>query len=173
MMARRTRCAVMLWLGMMSTAAADNNVHFPGQLVADVCQLVVNGNTLAEVVFSPVSAADLTIRRQSAHIPFTLQLKDCKTTLSDGVKVKFSGTTASGMNGFLALDAASNAGGIAIGIETAAGTQVEVNGATGAELTLNNGLNTLSFNAWIQARDGDVITPGTFSATANVAFEYL
>lgn len=173
MMARKAYCAVMLWLGMMSTAVADNNVHFFGQLVADACQLVVNGETLAEVVFSPISAPDLAVRRQSAHIPFTLQLKDCKTALSEGVTVRFSGTTASGMNGFLAMDAASEASGIAIGIETATGTQVEVNGASGAKFTLDNGLNVLNFNAWIQVLDGDVITPGTFSATANVAFEYL
>lgn len=77
------------------------------------------------------------------------------------------------MAGILALDGQSQAEGVGIGIETAEGNPVAINGSSGATFVLKNGQNSLNFNAWVQARDGDEITPGTFSATASVAFEYL
>lgn len=166
-------CTVMLWGMFVQSSSAETKVHFTGQLIAGTCELVVNGSNLAEVVFPTISAPDLAAHRQSKPVPFILQLKDCNTALSDGVSVRFSGTEVIGMSGFLALDSQSDATGVGIGIETQSGERVMVNGTTGAEFLLTHGLNTLNFNAWIQASEGEVITPGTFSATSTVAFEYL
>lgn len=168
-----TCCALSLWSGLMLSGRAANNLHFKGQLLSSACTLVVTGNTLADVVFPQMSVPDLTRQRQSAHIPFSLQLAECNSALGTGVSVRFSGVEVVGMAGFLALEGQSIAKGVGIGIETSTGTQVMVNGTTDTIFPLTDGLNTLNFNAWVQAINGEVITPGTFSATTTVAFEYL
>lgn len=173
MVARRWFCVLALWGLIAQPSHAETKIHFTGNLIAGTCNLVVTGDNLAEVVFPPISANTLTARRQSDPVPFSVQLNDCAASVKGGVAVAFSGTEVSGMSGFLALSGQSAAKGIGIGIETQAGTQVRVNGTTGTVFTLTEGLNTLNFNAWIQAINGETVTPGTFFATTTVAFEYL
>lgn len=173
MVARRWFCALALWGMLAQPGQSETQIHFSGRLIAGTCNLVVTGDNLAEVVFPPISANTLTARRQSDPVPFSVQLNDCAVSVKGGVAVAFSGAEVSGMPGFLALSGQSAAKGIGIGIETQTGTQVRVNDATGSVFPLTEGLNTLSFNAWIQAVNGETVTPGTFFATTTVAFEYL
>ncbi|CAM6326878.1 Fimbrial protein [Citrobacter sedlakii] len=166
-------CLLALWGILGQTVNAETKIHFTGRLLSSPCSLVVNGNTLTEVLFPSLSAPELATRGRSKPVAFSLQLKDCNTVTSKSVSVRFSGMEVSGMSGFLALEGGADASGIGIGIETEDGAQVKINGASGNEFMLSDGLNTLNFNAWIQAVEGQEITPGTFSATTLVAFEYL
>lgn len=68
-----------LILAMSSTLfAADNNLHFSGNLLSKSCALVVDGQYLAEVRFPTVSRQDLNVAGQSARVPVVFKLKDCK-----------------------------------------------------------------------------------------------
>lgn len=170
---KRMCCALVLGGIFAQNGHAETKVHFTGQLVSGPCSLVINGSNMAEVVFPAISAPELTVQRQSTPVPFILELKDCNTALSKGVSVRFSGQEVSGMSGFLALDSQSDAKGVGIGIATQTGARVMVNGTSGTKFALTTGLNSLNFNAWLQAIEGEDMTPGIFSATATVAFEYL
>lgn len=169
---RPGRWALALWfISACSTAAATNNLHFSGNLVAGACTLVVQGNHLADVVFPKLSAGDLALA-PSAFQPFSFQLTDCSTALSNGVRVTFSGVEAAGLAGFLALDGSSTASGVGIGIATLPGTAVAINSGN-ATFTLTSGNNTLNLQARVQAIPGAEIVPGHFSASATATFEYL
>lgn len=162
-------------IGMLAFSAAQasvDNLRFRGNLVASACTVVVNGVTLAEVAFPVLSAGDL-LRAPSAPQPFTLQLNDCDSALSSGVRVTFTGTEAAGLKGYLALDANSTAGGVAIGIRTLTGRVVDINNAAGTTFTLVPGSNQLALNAVVQAISSSGISAGSFSASATANFEYL
>lgn len=159
-------------LAFSGAQASGDNLHFSGNLVASACTVVTNGGTLAEVVFPDLSAGDL-LRAPSALQPFTLQLSDCDSALSNGVRVTLTGTEAAGLKGYLALDASSAADGVAIGIQTLAGNAVNINNATGTTFTLVPGSNQLTLNALVQAIPSASIASGAFSASATVNFEYL
>ncbi|WP_213133032.1 fimbrial protein [Citrobacter sp. FP75] len=159
-------------LAFSGAQASGDNLRFHGSLVASACTVVANGGTLAEVTFPALSAGDLLLA-PSAPQPFTLQLNDCDSALSNGVRVTFTGTEAAGLKGSLALDASSAAGGVAIGIRTLAGNAVAMNNTTGTTFTLASGNNQLTLNAVVQAIPPAGITSGAFSASATVNFEYL
>lgn len=175
MMTKKTMAghALLLWGALSAQGMSEDNLHFTGQLISSACTLVITGNNLADVTFPVLNIKDLQKRGQSVRVPFILQLKDCNTALGTGVTVTFSGTEVSDMAGILALDGQSQAEGVGIGIETAEGNPVAINGSSGATFVLNNGQNSLNFNAWVQTIPGAEMTPGRFSATATAAFEYL
>lgn len=81
-----------LILAMSSTLfAADNNLHFSGNLLSKSCALVVDGQYLAEVRFPTVSRQDLNVAGQSARVPVVFKLKDCKGPAGYNVKVTLTG----------------------------------------------------------------------------------
>ncbi|WP_252409090.1 fimbrial protein [Escherichia coli] len=137
------------------------------------CTPVINGSLLAEVQFPTIAASDLMHLGQSDRVPLVFQLKDCKSSTLFSVRVTLAGTEDSELPGFLAIDASSSASGVGIGIETAAGAAVPINDTTGVTFPLNQGSNTLNFNAWLQTKSGRDVTPGDFSATATATFEYF
>ncbi|STH05372.1 putative fimbrial-like adhesin protein [Escherichia coli] len=93
-----------LILAMSSTLfAADNNLHFSGNLLSKSCALVVDGQYLAEVRFPTVSRQDLNVAGQSARVPVVFKLKDCKGPAGYNVKVTLTGVEDSEQPGFLAL----------------------------------------------------------------------
>lgn len=154
-------------------AASTNNLHFVGNLVAAACTITTSGSNLAEVVFPSLSAGDLLLAGQSARQPVIFTLEACDTSLSNGIRVTFTGNAVSGMSDILALDGRSTASGVGIGLETLKGEAVAVNGSTGATFVLTTGNNILQLNAWVQVISGQTIMPGSFTATATAKFEYL
>ncbi|MBI9383958.1 fimbrial protein [Escherichia coli] len=156
-----------------STVPAVDNLHFTGNLLGKSCTPVINGSLLAEVQFPTIAASDLMHLGQSDRVPLVFQLKDCKSSTLFSVRVTLAGTEDSELPGLLAIDASSSASGVGIGIETAAGAAVPINDTTGVTFPLNQGSNTLNFNAWLQTKSGRDVTPGDFSATATATFEYF
>lgn len=171
--ALRIGAALFVGVAAIQPAAAVDNLHFSGSLVASACTLVVNGTNLAEVNFASLDGSDFIPTGQSMRKPLVFELSDCDSALSGGVRVRFTGTEVSGMNGILAIDSSSAASGIGIGIETQMGALVGINDESGATFTLVTGNNALQLNAWVQRITGTDLGPGTFSATATVTFEYL
>ncbi|HAN3084294.1 TPA: fimbrial protein [Escherichia coli] len=173
----KKKCALifinsLLLLNSGTTTAVDN-LHFTGNLISKSCTPVINGSQLAEVHFPAIAASDLMNIGQSERVPLVIQLKDCQSSTSLSVRVTLTGTEDSELPGFLAFDASSSAFGAGIGIETAAGIPVPVNNTTGVTLPLNQGNNSLNFNAWLQAKSGRNVTSGDFNATVTATFEYL
>ncbi|EMO8518082.1 fimbrial protein [Escherichia coli] len=164
---------VMPLLAGNSTARADNNLHFYGNLLSKSCTLVVQGQVLAEVHFPSISSRDLMSREQSDRVPVVFQLKDCKGPVGYKVRVTLTGTEDSDLPGFLALDASSGAQGVSIGMETVDGIQVPINNSAGAIFNLSNGANNLNFKAWLQAKSGREVTSGEFTASLTAIFEYI
>lgn len=170
---RGAGAALFLCTAAALPVQAADNVHFSGSLVASACILTLQGTDVATVDFAQLDAADFVPSGQSTRKPLTFELTECDSALSNGVKVTFDGVEAPEASGILTLDSGSMASGIGIGIETLAGTPVAINNADGATFTLNTGNNTLHLNAWVQRLVGKDLTPGTFTATATVTFEYL
>ncbi|EHG4007949.1 TPA: fimbrial protein [Escherichia coli] len=152
---------------------AADNLHFYGNLLSKSCTLVVQGEVLAEVHFPTVSRRDLMVTGQSARVPVVFQLKDCKGPAQYEVRVTLTGTEDSEQPGFLALDAASTAQGVGIGMEKTDGTAVLINNTSGATFVLSSGNNDLHFNAWLQAKSGRDVTMGDFTASLTATFEYI
>lgn len=179
MMKRHTRPiwragATLLLCGAATLPAmATDNVHFSGTLVASPCTLTMQETNFAEVDFGSLDGADFLPAGQTARRPLVFELTDCDSALSNGVTVTFAGIEVPGTSGILAVDSNSTAAGIGIGIETLAGTPVNINNADGTTFTLVTGDNTLSLNAWVQRISNQDLEPGTFLATATVTFEYL
>lgn len=173
----KTKTGCMLLVSLMLTASettlAADNLHFYGNLLSKSCTLVVDGELLAEVHFPTVSNQDLTVAGQSSRVPVVFKLKDCKGPEDYQVKVTLTGTEDSEQPGFLALDPASSAQGVGIGMEKSDGTWVPLNDSAGATFNLTNGANNLNFNAWLQAKSGREVTSGDFTASLTATFEYI
>lgn len=109
-------------------------------------------------------------------IDFHLRLLNCRISVVDGVKIKFSGVQNAKLPGLLALDPSSTASGIAIGIETASGTPLPLETAS-SEFPLVAGDNTLAFRVYAhgepEAIANQTIGLGTFSATVTFELEYM
>ncbi|EEZ4382992.1 fimbrial protein [Escherichia coli] len=173
----KTKTGCMLLASLMLTASettlAADNLHFYGNLLSKTCTLVVEGDVLAEVHFPTISTQDLMVAGQSARVPVVFKLKDCKGPTDYQVKVTLTGTEDSEQPGFLALDSASGAQGVGIGMEKFDGTWVPLNDTTGAIFNLSNGANNLNFNTWLQAKSGRDVTSGDFTASLIATFEYI
>ncbi|MCF7446905.1 fimbrial protein [Escherichia coli] len=161
-MSMKTNTGCVLLASLMLTASgttlAADNLHFYGNLLSKSCTLVVDGEVLAG---------------QSSRVQVVFKLKDCKGPADYQVKVTLTGTEDSEQPGFLALDPASSAQGVGIGMEKSDGTWVPLNDSAGATFNLTNGANNLNFNAWLQAKSGREVTSGDFTASLTATFEYI
>lgn len=162
----------MLWAVCNTLLAATPNVHYSGKLVAGACNLVVDNNTMATVDFHTIGSDNFDASGQTTPVPFTLSLKDCKTALANGVLVTFQGVEDSTLPGLLALEPSSAASGFAIGVETVAQQRLDINAAQGTAFMLTEGVTTINFQARLQKYAGEDVTPGDFSGSATVSFEY-
>lgn len=166
-------CAAALAAVLLTpNVQAADNLHFYGNLLSKSCTLVVQGEVLAEVHFPTVSRRDLMVTGQSARVPVVFQLKDCKGPAQYEVRVTLTGTEDSEQPGFLALDAASTAQGVGIGMEKTDGTAVLINNTSGATFVLSSGNNDLHFNA-ATGKSGRDVTMGDFTASLTATFEYI
>lgn len=172
-------CNIIMYTSYLSPAIAIvspvesmTSVHYSGELIAGACDLVVSGDTMATVDFHTLSTANFDSNGQSPRIPFTLSLNDCRTALATGVLVTFQGTEDSTLSGLLALETSSHASGFAIGVETAAQQPLTINATQGTAFVLTEGITTINLRAWLQKYAGKDITPGEFTGSATVNFEY-
>ncbi|MBL5905352.1 fimbrial protein [Serratia fonticola] len=164
--------AALLLCSQPSIAA--KNMRFHGALVAEPC-VISPGDETVVLDFDTVLDKYLYMNTRTHGQPFKLHLSQCDLSLGKTVKVTFSGDGSAVLPGLLALNGASQASGIAIGMETPQGELLPIN-QPGKAQALANGSNTLTVQAYVQgepeALAKKAITRGPFSAVATFSLEY-
>ena len=110
-----------------------------------------------------------------ASVLIAVRLADCDPSVLSTVSVTFQGTEETELPGLLAIDPASTAKGIAIGIEGDDGTLLPLSTAS-PYANLIPGNNDLNFQAFVQATPtamaNKALVVGEFSATATFVLGY-
>lgn len=154
--------------------AAEDNVHFSGALVSEPCTLP-DADTDIRLDFGSVIEKYLYQYQRTKPQPFSIHLQECDPTILSTVSVTFQGTADTELTALLAPDASSTAKGVAIGLELTDGTPLTINKAS-PYTQLSGGANTLTFNAYVQARPtviaNKTLAAGDFTATANFVLAY-
>nr|EGT4338198.1 type 1 fimbrial protein [Cronobacter muytjensii] len=149
-------------------------MRFSGALVSEPCTLA-DADTDIRLDFGSLIEKYLYQYQRTKPQPFSIHLQECDPTLMNTVSVTFQGTADTELTELLAPDAASTAKGVAIGLTLADGTPLAINKAS-PYTQLSSGNNTLTFNAYIQARPTVItnksLTAGDFTATANFVLAY-
>ncbi|AKG68330.1 fimbrial protein [Serratia fonticola] len=167
--------SLTIGLGSLSNVSqAVDNVRFRGALVADPCTLRVTDENI-NIDFGSIVEKYLYLNTRTLGVPLVLHLDDCDLSLGNMVKLTFSGTENSRLNGLLAISGASQTSGIGIGIETQQGNKVAIN--TGSyNQGLISGNNTISLRTYVQGEPDAIsqktINPGDFTASATFLLEY-
>ncbi|EHT4229774.1 type 1 fimbrial major subunit FimA [Escherichia coli] len=180
----KTLAIVVLSALSLSSAAAladtttvnGGTVHFKGEVVNAACA-VDAGSVDQTVQLGQVRTASL---RQagatSSAVGFNIQLNDCDTTVATKAAVAFLGTAIDATHthtGVLALQssAAGSATNVGVQILDKTGAALALDGATfSSETTLNNGTNTIPFQARYFATGA--ATPGAANADATFKVQY-
>lgn len=155
-------------------SCADDNVHFSGALVAEPCT-VPDSDADIKLDFSSVIEKSLYQYQRTKSLPFTIQLENCDPMLMSTVSVTFEGTPDDELTTMLAIDPSSSAKGVAVGLEQIDGAPLAINKA-GPYQQLSQGDNSLTFNAYIQAKPEAIaqkqIIAGDFTATSTFVLGY-
>ncbi|OAH32766.1 fimbrial protein [Serratia marcescens] len=163
-------------LALPTARAADDtpNMRLHGALVVEPC-VIPPGEETIQLDFGAVEAKFLYLHTRTVGQAFNIHLTDCDPTIAKTVQVTFTGTESAALPGLLALDTASTATGIAIGLETPAAKSVPLNTATD-KAELHKGDNEIALQAYVQGEPTAItdqgITEGAFSAVATFALTY-
>ncbi|HGM6909399.1 TPA: fimbrial protein [Serratia marcescens] len=155
-------------------AGAADNLRFSGALVAEPCVIPPGQETIA-LDFGNVVDKYLYLNQRTPGVPFAITLADCDLSLGKTVTVTLSGKESAALPGLLAPAAGSQAAGIAIGLESAAGEALPVN-RPGGKVSLASGSNNIRLQAYVQGEPDAIakkaLVRGTFDAVATFTLEY-
>lgn len=178
----KTLAIVVLSALSLSSAAAladtttvnGGTVHFKGEVVNAACA-VDAGSVDQTVQLGQVRTASLAQEgATSSAVGFNIQLNDCDTTVATKAAVAFLGTAIDATRtDVLALQssAAGSATNVGVQILDRTGNALTLDGATfSAQTTLNNGTNTIPFQARYYAIGA--ATPGAANADATFKVQY-
>lgn len=178
----KTLAIVVLSALSLSSAAAladtttvnGGTVHFKGEVVNAACA-VDAGSVDQTVQLGQVRTASLKqAGATSSAVGFNIQLNDCDTTVATKAAVAFLGTAIDATRtDVLALQssAAGSATNVGVQILDRTGNALTLDGATfSAQTTLNNGTNTIPFQARYYVI-GEA-TPGAANADATFKVQY-
>lgn len=177
----RTWLAALLATGLvaaplvsLAAGGSENNVHLYGALVAEPC-LIAPGSEEIALDFGAIIEKYLYLNTRTLGKPFEIHLTGCDLTLGKTVKATFLGTESSALPGLLAIDANSEAKGIAIGLETQGAKPLPFNQASD-QFPLQEGYSRIVLKAYVQGEPASIanqsIKPGGFSAAATFSLEY-
>lgn len=156
------------------SAQAVSNLHFHGALVSEPCVLAPQDENIL-LDFGTVLDKYLYINTRTRGKIFVLHLLECDSNIGNSMKITFMGTESNALPGLVALDSASQAAGIAIGIETPDGKPLPLNHPSNA-YTLLDGSNMIALHAYVQgepdALSNKTITRGPFSVMVTFGLEY-
>ncbi|EKC6224404.1 type 1 fimbrial major subunit FimA [Escherichia coli] len=161
-------------LAAATTVVNGGTVHFKGEVVDAACA-VDAGSVDQTVQLGQVRTASLARKgATSSAVGFNIQLNDCATSVASKAAVAFLGTTIDTTHtNVLALQssAAGSATNVGVQILDRKGVALKLDGATfSSETTLNNGTNTIPFQARYFATG--VATPGAANADATFKVQY-
>ncbi|EFP7189506.1 fimbrial protein [Shigella flexneri] len=178
----KTLAIVVLSALSLSSAAAladtttvnGGTIHFKGEVVNAACA-VDAGSVDQTVQLGQVRTASLKqAGATSSAVGFNIQLNDCDTTVATKAAVAFLGTAIDATRtDVLALQssAAGSATNVGVQILDRTGNALTLDGATfSAQTTLNNGTNTIPFQARYYAI-GEA-PPGAANADATFKVQY-
>ncbi|EON3532025.1 type 1 fimbrial major subunit FimA [Escherichia coli] len=178
----KTLAIVVLSALSLSSAAAladtttvnGGTVHFKGEVVNAACA-VDAGSVDQTVQLGQVRTASLKQDgATSSAVGFNIQLNDCDTDVARKAAVAFLGTTIdTNHTNVLALQssAAGSATNVGVQILDKTGAALALDGASfSAQTTLNNGTNTIPFQARYYAIGA--ATPGAANADAIFKVQY-
>ncbi|WP_409024439.1 type 1 fimbrial major subunit FimA [Escherichia coli] len=177
----KTLAIVVLSALSLSSAAAladtttvnGGTVHFKGEVVNAACA-VDAGSVDQTVQLGQVRTASLAQEgATSSAVGFNIQLNDCDTTVADKAAIAFLGTAIDGTHpNVLALQSSAAGSATKVGVQILDRTgAVALDGATfSAQTTLNNGTNTIPFQARYFATGA--ATPGAANADATFKVQY-
>ena len=156
------------------TTVNGGTVHFKGEVVNAACA-VDAGSVDQTVQLGQVRTASLAQEgATSSAVGFNIQLNDCDTTVATKAAVAFLGTAIDATHtDVLALQssAAGSATKVGVQILDRTGAALALDGATfSAQTTLNNGTNTIPFQARYFATGA--ATPGAANADATFKVQY-
>lgn len=175
-MKRSALIIAMAVFPVMSFAASQNTITFKGQVSDQTCQVSVNGNSSSPIVLLPTVASNelASANATAGETLFTIDLSGCTAPASDlAIKTSFLGANVTAAGN---LGNAGTATNVAIQLlDGAGGTAVSLNGITSvAGLTLKTGETTASHDFAVRyISETGSATPGTVSATAQYALDYL
>lgn len=129
-------------------AKAVDNIVFREKLVNAPCVLRP-GDEALELDFGVLVNKFLYINMRTPSQTFSLHLNNCDTGVATGVKVTFIGTSTQ-LPGLLALDSASVACGVAVGMETRTGHALPLNVKSSTSL-LSQGNMMIALQVYVQA----------------------
>ncbi len=157
-----------------ATTVNGGTVHFKGEVVNAACA-VDAGSVDQTVQLGQVRTASLAQEgATSSAVGFNIQLNDCDTNVASKAAVAFLGTAIDAAHtNVLALQssAAGSATNVGVQILDRTGVALTLDGATfSSETTLNNGTNTIPFQARYFATGA--ATPGAANADATFKVQY-
>ncbi|CAI0981483.1 fimbrial protein [Serratia quinivorans] len=171
---RRKLLAGLLACGLATGAQAATDMKFHGELVAEPC-VVAAGDDQVALDFGELTNKDLYSYGRTKGKAFQLRLTGCDPAIAKNVRVTFSGSENSKLPGLLALDGASQAGGVAIGLETPAGVALALDKPS-EKYPLKVGSTLIDLQAYVrvepQAVTDKSLTLGSFSTTATFTLDY-
>lgn len=156
--------------------AQSETVQFDGTLVEDACE-VYPGDENIELDFGTIVDKYLYLNTRTHSQPFIIRLINCDLVLGKEVQVTFMGTESTALPGLLALNAGSQANGIAIGFETQSGEPISLNRSKDYTQQLKvSDTNNINLKAYVQGEPNALrdksIARGTFEATTTFILEY-
>ncbi|WP_302329083.1 type 1 fimbrial major subunit FimA [Pseudomonas triclosanedens] len=169
-----------LMAGAMTAQAATTvdggTVHFTGQLINAACVVDVNSQDQTVDLGQYRTATFNAVGARSASVPFTIQLKDCDTTVSSSAAVAFTGQQDAANDTLLAVNSAVTNGTTATGVgieilDTDSKVLTPDGTAFSTPQTLIDGFNTLHFSAAYVATAASA-TAGRADADATFVVQY-
>jgi len=159
------------WEALLPARAADN-MTFRGALVAEPC-VIPPGQETVVLNFGSVVDKYLYQNLRSPGVQFEIILAECDLSVGKTVRMTLNGTESLALPGLLAPS--SQAGGIAIGLETPEGQMLPIN-HSGEKFILADGTNGIRLLAYVRGEPEAIanrtIGHGTFSAVATFSLEY-
>lgn len=163
-----------LILALSPCTYATGNVVMRGALVTEPC-VIAPGDETIQLDFGSIVDKYLYLNQRTHGEEFQLRLSDCDLSMGNSVRVSFSGTESLELPGLLAIDASSQAKGIAIGLETLEGKAIPFN-KSGGNYNLEAGKNSISIKAYIRGEPKALTQQdfkfGGFNAVATFGLEY-
>ncbi len=159
---------------LAASTAPEIGLTYTGSLVAEPC-VIEPGDEEVRLDFGTIIDKYLYLNTRTLSKPFEIRLAECDLSIGKTVKVMFQGTESIELPGLLAVDSASEAKGIAIGLETLETKPLLINKESD-EYPLQAGNNLIALKAYVQGEPTAItdktITRGPFSAVATFSLEY-
>lgn len=164
----------LLLSGSCPAVYAQENLIMKGALVEQPC-LIAPGDENIYLDFGTIMEKYLATNQRTHAQPFQINLRDCDPELARSVNITLNGRESLSLPGLLEIDSASQASGVAIGIETAEGIPLKINEKSGWQ-GLRSGENSIPLKAYVQvepeALKENSIKYGQFSAVATFSLGY-